>query len=204
MKLIHHADGDARCSWAGNAPDYLAYHDQEWGRAVTDDVRLFEKLCLEGFQSGLSWLTVLRKRARFREVFLGFDPEKVARFEESDVERLLKDTSIIRHRGKIEATINNAKALVKLRENEPSFARYVWRFEPQKRPKKITPAILAAATTSPESVALSLDLKKRGFRFVGPTTMYALMQAMGLVNDHLEGCASREGCERERTERRPQ
>lgn len=203
MKLIHHADGVARCSWAGNAPDYLAYHDDEWGRAVTDDVRLFEKLCLEGFQSGLSWLTVLRKRERFREVFAGFDPEKVARFTERDVERLLKDAGIIRHRGKIEATINNAKALVKLRESEPSFARYVWRFEPQKRPKKITPAILAAATTAPESIALSKDLKKRGFRFVGPTTMYALMQAMGLVNDHLEGCASREGCERERDARRP-
>ena len=203
MKLIHHADGVARCSWAGNAPDYLAYHDDEWGRAVTDDVRLFEKLCLEGFQSGLSWLTVLRKRDRFREVFAGFDPEKVARFEEADVLRLLGDAGIIRHRGKIEATINNAKALVKLRETEVSFARYVWGFEPQKRPKKITPTILAAATQAPESVALSKDLKKRGFRFVGPTTMYALMQAMGLVNDHLEGCGSREACEHERTERRP-
>lgn len=202
-RLIHHADGVARCGWAGNAPDYLAYHDDEWGRAVTDDVRLFEKLCLEGFQSGLSWLTVLRKRARFRDVFADFDPEKVARFTERDVERLLEDAGIIRHRGKIEATVQNAKALVKLRESEPSFARYVWRFEPQTRPKKITPAALATLTTAPESVALSKDLKKRGFRFVGPTTMYALMQAMGLVNDHLEGCASRQACERERDAKRP-
>lgn len=198
MKTITHDDGKVRCGWAGSTPDYVAYHDDEWGRPVVDDVRLFEKLCLEGFQSGLSWITVLRKRPRFREVFAGFDPEKVARFGERDVQRLLKDAGIIRHRGKIEATIGNAKALLTLRETEPSFARYVWRFEPEaRRPGS------ALLSQSPESVALSKDLRRRGFRFVGPTTMYALMQAMGLVNDHLEECHVRSACEKDRKRLRP-
>jgi DNA-3-methyladenine glycosylase I len=203
LEPITHDDGKTRCGWAGSSPDYVAYHDQEWGRPVLDDVRLFEKLCLEGFQSGLSWITVLRKRPRFREVFAGFDPEKIARFGERDVKRLLSDAGIIRHRGKIEATIANARALLTLRETEPSFARYVWRFEPRDRPARIDAATLRALTTSPESVALSKDLRRRGFRFVGPTTMYALMQAMGLVNDHLEGCHVRAACERERERLRP-
>lgn len=185
-----------RCTWAGSSPDYIAYHDAEWGRPVVEERRLFEKLCLEGFQSGLSWITILRKRERFREVFAGFDAEKVARFGEADVLRLLKDEGIIRHRGKIEATIGNARALLKLRETE-SLASYVWRFEPRERAKSAT-----IVSTSPESVAMSKDLKKRGFRFVGPTTVYAFMQAMGLVNDHAEGCFVRAECEALRTRRR--
>ncbi len=197
LKAIAHDDGLVRCGWAGSAPDYLAYHDEEWGRPVFEDRRLFEKLCLEGFQSGLSWITVLRKRPRFRQVFADFDPEKVARFGEPDVLRLLSDAGIIRHRGKIEASIGNAKALLSLLETERSLSDYVWRFEPapKDRPKKITPAVLSTLGTSPASVALSKDLKKRGFRFVGPTTVYAFMQAMGLVNDHLETCAFRAECE---------
>lgn len=205
LKAIAHDDGLVRCGWAGSAPDYLAYHDEEWGRPVFEDRRLFEKLCLEGFQSGLSWITVLRKRPRFREVFADFDPEKVARFGEPDVLRLLSDAGIIRHRGKIEASIGNAKALLSLLETERSLSDYVWRFEPapKDRPKKITPAVLSTLGTSPASVALSKDLKKRGFRFVGPTTVYAFMQAMGLVNDHLETCAFRAECESLRAARRP-
>lgn len=205
LKAIAHDDGLVRCGWAGSAPDYLAYHDEEWGRPVFEDRRLFEKLCLEGFQSGLSWITVLRKRPRFREVFADFDPEKVARFGEPDVLRLLSDAGIIRHRGKIEASIGNAKALLSLLETERSLSDYVWRFEPapKDRPKKLTPAVLATLGSSPASVALSKDLKKRGFRFVGPTTVYAFMQAMGLVNDHLETCAFRAECESLRAARRP-
>jgi DNA-3-methyladenine glycosylase I len=205
LKAIAHDDGLVRCGWAGSAPDYLAYHDEEWGRPVFEDRRLFEKLCLEGFQSGLSWITVLRKRPRFREVFADFDPEKVARFGEPDVLRLLSDAGIIRHRGKIEASIGNAKALLSLLETERSLSDYVWRFEPapKDRPKKLTPAVLSTLGTSPASVALSKDLKKRGFRFVGPTTVYAFMQAMGLVNDHLETCAFRAECESLRAARRP-
>ncbi|SDD17693.1 DNA-3-methyladenine glycosylase I [Cupriavidus sp. YR651] len=182
-----------RCGWCGTIEDYCHYHDNEWGFPVDDDRRLFEKICLEGFQSGLSWLTILRKREAFRKAFANFDIDKVARFTDRDVERLLGDAGIVRHRGKIEAAINNAKRAQELLSTEPSLAAYFWKFEPdpKSRPKKITPEALREMTTSPESVALSKDLKKRGWKFVGPTTMYALMQAMGLVNDHQEGCWAR-------------
>jgi DNA-3-methyladenine glycosylase I len=193
-------DGKARCFWGGSDADYARYHDEEWGRPVGDDRRLFEKLCLEGFQSGLSWLTILRKRENFRKAFAGFDPAKIARFGEKDVQRLLGDAGIIRHRGKIEATIKNAKAMVELAEREGSLAAFVWRHEPPKagRPERMTREALVAMTTCPESVALSKALKKRGWGFVGPTTVYAFMQAMGLVNDHLEACAWRKAVEKER------
>ena len=179
-----------RCSWAGTDPENVRYHDEEWGRPVTDDARLYEKLCLEGFQSGLSWLTILKKRPQFRKQFKNFDPVKVSKMKPADVERLLQDAGIIRHRGKIESTINNAKRVIELRREFGSLAAYAWRFEPARRsrPKRITPAALKAMTTSPESIAMSKDLKKRGWTFVGPTTVYAFMQAMGLVNDHFEGC----------------
>jgi len=182
-----------RCGWCGTIEDYCHYHDHEWGFPVDDDRRLFEKLCLEGFQSGLSWLTILRKRENFRKAFANFEIDKVARFTERDVERLLGDAGIIRHRGKIEAAIHNARCAQALLTTESSLAAYFWRFEPdpKSRPKKVTPEALREMTTSPESVALSKDLKKRGWKFVGPTTMYALMQAMGLVNDHHEGCWTR-------------
>ncbi len=183
-----------RCGWCGTLDDYCHYHDHEWGFPVDDDRRLFEKLCLEGFQSGLSWLTILRKRENFRRAFANFDIETVARFGERDIERLLGDAGIVRHRGKIEAVINNAQRACELLESQPSLAAYFWRFEPDPagRPKRLTPEVLRTMTTAPESVALSKDLKKRGWKFVGPTTMYALMQAMGLVNDHQEGCATRD------------
>ena len=193
-------DGVARCFWGDSAPEYRAYHDDEWGFPVDDDRRLFEKLCLEGFQSGLSWLTILRKREAFRQAFLGFDFERVARFADRDVERLLTDASIVRHRGKIEATVNNARRAVELVDAEGSLAAYVWRFEPAAatRPKRFTWDVLREMATTPESKALSKDLKKRGWRFVGPTTAYAFMQAMGLVNDHVHGCASRAPADRAR------
>jgi DNA-3-methyladenine glycosylase I len=179
--LIQSDDGVTRCFW-GDAPEiYRSYHDSEWGFPVSDDRRLFEKLCLEGFQAGLSWLTILRKRENFRAAFAGFDFEQVARFGEDDIARLLGDAGIIRHRGKIEATINNAQRCVDLVDAEGSLAAYVWRFESES-----------------DGIALSKDLKKRGWRFVGPTTVYAFMQAMGLVNDHVEGCASRLPVERAR------
>lgn len=179
-----------RCSWAGSLPDYVAYHDHEWGRPVTDDRRLFEKLCLEGFQSGLSWLTILRKRPAFREAFAGFDPVRVASFGASDVARLLADPGIVRHRGKITAAIDNAGRALDLIAEQGSLAHYVWGFEPPAadRPSRMDQATAASLVTSPASVALSKDLKRRGWRFVGPTTMYAFMQAMGLVNDHLDVC----------------
>lgn len=182
-----------RCGWCGDLEDYCHYHDHEWGFPVDDDRRLFEKLCLEGFQSGLSWLTILRKREGFRKAFANFEIDKLARFTERDVERLLGDAGIVRHRGKIEAAIHNARCARELLQTESSLAAYFWKFEPdpKSRPKKITPEALRAMTTSPESVALSKDLKKRGWKFVGPTTMYALMQAMGLVNDHSEECWAR-------------
>jgi DNA-3-methyladenine glycosylase I len=183
-------DGVARCSWADSAPEYRAYHDTEWGFPVADDVRLFEKLCLEGFQSGLSWLTILRKREAFRQAFAGFAFERVARFGESDVARLLADAGIVRHRGKIEATINNARRAVEVVDAEGSLARYVWRFEPEARPERLDRARLADLAVTDESKALAKDLKTRGWRFVGPTTVYAFMQAMGLVNDHLDGCVA--------------
>jgi DNA-3-methyladenine glycosylase I len=185
VEVVRGEDGVARCAWGDSAPDYRPYHDEEWGRPVTDDVRLFEKLCLEGFQSGLSWLTILRKREAFRAAFAGFDFHRVASFTERDVERLLGDAGIIRHRGKIEATINNAGRAVEMVEAEGSIAAFVWAYEPGS-----TRAGLESETA--ESRALAKELKRRGWRFVGPTTVYAFMQAMGLVNDHLEGCDARE------------
>jgi DNA-3-methyladenine glycosylase I len=191
--LVTDAAGVVRCGWAGADPLYVRYHDDEWGRPVKNDHRLYEKLVLEGFQSGLSWLTILKKRPRFREVFEGFDPVKVARFGEKDVLRLLKDPGIIRHRGKIEAAIQNAHATLEVIESEGSLAKYVWRFVPpaEERPKRMTLATLREMSSTPASTRLSKELKKRGFRFVGPTTAYAFMQAMGLVDDHLEGCFRR-------------
>ncbi|MCD9033009.1 DNA-3-methyladenine glycosylase I [Luteimonas sp. Y-2-2-4F] len=184
-------DGLPRCRWCAAAPEFFRYHDEEWGFPVADDRRLFEKLCLESFQSGLSWRTILAKRERFREVFHGFDFDRMARFGERDVERLLADPGIVRHRGKIEAVVGNARCAGELVAAEGSLAAYVWRFEP-------APEALAApqtASTSDASIALSKDLKRRGWRFVGPTTVYAFMQAMGLVNDHVEGCVVRERAE---------
>jgi len=179
-----------RCWWCGQDPLYCAYHDHEWGFPVADDTQLFEKLVLEGFQSGLSWLTILRKRENFRRAFAGFDIGRVARFGEKDVARLLADAGIVRHRGKIEAAIANAKRAEALIERHGSLARFVWRFEPQveARPARVTREVLGTLATTAESIALSKALKKEGFVFVGPTTAYAFMQAMGLVNDHVEGC----------------
>jgi DNA-3-methyladenine glycosylase I len=193
-------EGESRCFWCGDAEDYVAYHDTEWGFPVDDDRRLFEKLCLEGFQSGLSWLTILRKREAFRRAFAGFDHEKVARFGPRDVTRLLSDAGIVRHRGKIESTLGNARRACDLVDAFGSIAAYVWRFEPDpaERPKRLTYAALTALKASPAAVAMSKDLKARGFTFVGPTTAYAFMQAMGLVNDHLEGCSVRLRAERAR------
>ncbi|MEC9344369.1 MAG: DNA-3-methyladenine glycosylase I [Pseudomonadota bacterium] len=193
-------DGIVRCAWHGNLPDYLAYHDREWGRPVVSDTRLFEKICLEGFQSGLSWLTILRKRDNFRAAFHGFDIEKVAAMGDADIARLLGDAGIVRHRGKIASTINNARRAVDLVEAEGSLARYFWGFEPaaDTRPGTVTWDWMRANPVSETSKAISKDLKKRGWSFVGPTTVYAFMQAMGLVNDHVEGCACRAACEAER------
>lgn len=199
-RLVRGEDGKARCPWGASTPDYAAYHDREWGRPVTDDHRLFEKICLEGFQSGLSWLTILRKRENFRAAFAGFDFAAVARFGARDVNRLLKDAGIVRHRGKIESTINNAKRALALVEERGSLAAYFWSFEPdpKSRPKTLDWETLRTMGKTPESIALSKDLKKRGWSFVGPTTVYAFMQAMGLVNDHIEGCHCRREIERER------
>jgi DNA-3-methyladenine glycosylase I len=193
-------DGVVRCFWGDSAPEYRPYHDTEWGFPVDDDRRLFEKLSLEGFQAGLSWLTILRKREGFRKAFAGFDFERVARFGARDVERLLGDSSIVRHRGKIEAVINNAARAVELVEAEGSLAAFVWRFEPDPagRPSPLTWAALRELAHSPESQALAKELKRRGWRFVGPTTVYAFMQAMGVVNDHVEGCDIRSAVERAR------
>ena len=187
------AGGTPRCRWAGQDPVYVRYHDREWGYPVADDRRLFEKICLEGFQSGLSWLTILRKRDSFRRAFRDFEFERVARFNARSVERLLGDAGIVRHRGKIESTINNAKRACDLVDERGSLASYFWSFEPAGgRPKRITWQWLQKMTESPESRALSRDLKQRGWSFVGPTTAYAFMQAMGLVDDHVDGCAVRE------------
>jgi DNA-3-methyladenine glycosylase I len=198
--LAEGPDGKPRCAWGLSTPEYVAYHDEEWGFPRADDARLFEKLCLEGFQSGLSWLTILRKREAFRRAFAGFDFAEVARFGPRDVERLLADPGIVRHRGKIESTIRNARRVCEVVDELGSFAGYVWRFEPapRSRPRRITWAALQRRATTPESIALSKDLRRRGFTFVGPTTAYAFMQAMGLVNDHLEGCAVRARAERAR------
>jgi DNA-3-methyladenine glycosylase I len=193
-------DGVARCWWAVGDPLYRPYHDDEWGRPAGDDTRLFEKLSLEAFQSGLSWLTILRKRESFRKAFRSFDIEAVARFGTRDVRRLLSDSGIVRNRAKIEATIKNARRCIELTEEFGSLAAYVWRFEPDaaERPRILDRRTLSEATTSDESVALSKDLRRRGWSFVGPTTAYAFMQAMGLVNDHVTGCDAREMVERER------
>lgn len=193
MKVERFDDGVTRCRWGPMPPDYTRYHDEEWGRPVTDDSGLFEKVCLEGFQAGLSWLTILRKRDAFRSAFLDFDFEKLVTFGDADVERLVKDAGIIRHRGKIEATLNNAHRAVELAEAFGGLAPFFWEFaSSEPRSAADVPA------TTPASEALSAELRARGWRFVGPTTMYALMQAMGLVNDHLPGCAFRDACEQER------
>jgi DNA-3-methyladenine glycosylase I len=198
--LVTGDDGRKRCWWGVSTPDYAVYHDHEWGHPVLDDRRLFEKICLEGFQSGLSWLTILRKRDAFRKAFAGFDHVKVARFTPARVKRLLGDAGIVRHRGKIESTIHNARRARELADEFGSLAAYFWSFEPdaKTRPRRLTRAALGAMATTPASIALSKDLKKRGWTFVGPTTVYAFMQAMGLVNDHLEGCHVRAVVERER------
>jgi DNA-3-methyladenine glycosylase I len=199
--LVRGDDGHIRCWWGAAAPDYATYHDLEWGRPVTDDRTLFEKLCLEGFQSGLSWLTILRKRENFRRAFAGFDAARVARFGQRDVERLLGDAGIVRHRGKIESTLNNARRVLEIQDEFGSLAAYCWGFEPASaaRPRRVTQAALMALTETPESRVLSRDLKRRGWTFVGPTTVYAFMQAMGLVNDHLHGCHARGPAELART-----
>jgi DNA-3-methyladenine glycosylase I len=197
LGVVRGDDGRRRCAWGASTPDYAAYHDDEWGRPVVDDVRLYEKVCLEGFQSGLSWLTILRKRDGFRRAFAGFDPVKVARFGERDVERLLADAAIVRHRGKIEATIANARATLAAQEQHGSLAALVWSFEPsRRRPAPSQLSDIDAQTA--ESKALSKALKRLGFRFVGPTTAYAAMQSLGLVNDHLRGCHVRTACEADR------
>ena len=193
-KTVPGPDGRQRCGWCGDIAEFFPYHDTEWGFPVDDDRRLFEKLCFESFQSGLSWRTILNKRENFRAAFENFEFAKMARFTEQDVERLLQDAGIIRHRGKIEAVINNAARVQELIAEEGSFAAYVWRYEPD--PDSLGPP--QSLTTSPESVALSKDLKKRGWKFVGPTTVYAFLQSMGLINDHVEGCVIREEVARAR------
>ena len=186
-----------RCFWSDGSPLYDGYHDREWGWPVVDDIRLFEKISLEGFQAGLSWITILKKREAFRAVFDGFDFRKVAAYTEADVQRLLGDAGIVRHRGKIEAVIHNAGRAIELQREFGSLARYFWGYEVDvsKRPKRLTVEVLRSFTTAPEAIALSKDLKKRGWKFVGPTTMYAFMQAMGLVNDHQHDCHVRAAVE---------
>ena len=195
--LITGKDSKSRCFWCGDDEQYIAYHDLQWARPVVDDTALYEKICLEGFQAGLSWLTILRKRESFRDAFRGFEPRVVAKFNQRDVARLMKNESIIRHRGKIEAAINNAQATLEVQKEFGSFATFIWGFRPKsttrsnsKAPKRISD--IKASTI--ESEALSKALRQRGFKFVGPTTMYAAMQSLGLVNDHLEGCFVREEC----------
>jgi DNA-3-methyladenine glycosylase I len=199
-QTIEGPDGKPRCGWCGAAPEFLDYHDTEWGFPVSDDHRLFEKLSLEGFQSGLSWRTILAKRENFRAAFRNFDFDRIARFTQRDVERLLRDEGIVRHRGKIEAVINNARCARELVKREGSLAAYLWRYEPD----AATLAEPQTASTSAQSHALSKDLKKQGWKFVGPTTVYAFMQAMGLINDHVEDCVIRVRVERARRSfRRP-
>jgi DNA-3-methyladenine glycosylase I len=187
-------DGKERCRWCEAAPEFLKYHDEEWGFPVRDDQRLFEKLSLEGFQSGLSWRTILAKRENFRKAFHGFDFDKIARFTSKDVSRLLKDKGIVRHKGKIEAVINNAKRAQEIVEREGSLAAFIWKFEPDEK----NLGKPQTASTSEASIALSKELKKQGWKFVGPTTVYAFMQAMGLINDHAEKCIIRAKVERKR------
>lgn len=204
--VIQGDDGLARCFWGASPEIYRAYHDDEWGRPVSEDRRLFEKICLEGFQSGLSWLTILNKRENFRAAFRDFDFDAVARFNQRSVERLLGDAGIVRHRGKIEATINNAKRAREMRDTHGSLAAFFWRFEPpaKERPRKMTRAALMKLGKTPTSTTLSKELRALGWAFVGPTTCYAFMQAMGLVNDHLEGCHCRVAVESARASfRRP-
>jgi len=193
-KHLHtYQDGITRCWWGKDDRDYQEYHDEEWGHPTVDDYKLFEKICLEGFQSGLSWLTILRKRENFRQVFLDFDFTKVAKFDDSDVDRLLQDAGIVRHRGKIEATINNAKRALEIVDEFGSLGAYIWGWEPNTNEAHIGKGEYnyPVPSITKTSQALSKDLKKRGWKFFGPTTAYAFMQAMGLVNDHIEGCASR-------------
>ena len=193
-------DGKSRCWWCGEDPFYMEYHDKEWGNPVADDVRLFEKICLEGFQSGLSWITILRKRENFRKAFDGFDYRKIARYTDKRVEKLVLDAGIIRHRGKITSTINNAKRAIEMEKEFGSLAAYFWSWEPdtKSRPKKYDIATLKPLGKTDTSLALSKDLKKRGWSFVGPTTVYAFMQAMGMVNDHVDGCHRRPELEKKR------
>ena len=193
--VVEGEDGRARCGWCTSAPDYVAYHDDEWGRPVTDDVRLYEKICLEGFQSGLSWLTILRKREGFRRAFAGFAPEVVAGYGPAEVERLLADAGIVRHRGKIESTINNARRCADLTDECGSLAALVWAFEPDRGDRPAPRRLGDLPPVTAESTALAKALKKLGFRFIGPTTAYAAMESLGLVNDHLAGCHVREACE---------
>lgn len=190
-------DGRARCGWGASSAEYIAYHDDEWGRPVGDEIRVYEKLCLEGFQAGLSWITILRKRPAFRQAFAGFDPEKVAAFGSADVDRLLGDAGIVRHRGKIEATITNARAVVDLHDGGRSLAGLLWQYEPAAN--RTTPVKLGdLESTTAESKALSKELRRHGFAFVGPTTVYSAMQSLGVVNDHIAGCEWREVCAKER------
>lgn len=187
MEMFIAPDGRPRCGWAGAAPEFLDYHDNEWGFPVADDRRLFEKICLEGFQSGLSWRTILVKRDNFRNAFAGFDFHTIAEYDDSDIELLLTDTGIVRHRGKIEAVVNNARRAVEMQHTEGSLATFFWRYEPpvdERGPPQ-------TVSTSPASTAMSKELKKHGWRFVGPTTAFAFMQAMGLINDHAHDCATR-------------
>lgn len=200
--LLTGADGKLRCAWAGVDPLYVAYHDGEWGRPVTDDHRLFEKVCLEGFQAGLSWITILRKRDHFREAFEGFDPWRVARFTARDVRRLMRHEGIVRHEGKIRSAVNNAGQALRMMEEYGSLAAFFHRWRPPaaERPSgRLTWEILRTLTATPTSSALARDLRARGWTFVGPTTMYAFMQATGLVNDHVHGCCVRPGVARQQT-----
>ena len=198
--LVRDADGHLRCKQPSEDARYVRYHDEEWGRPVTDDTRLYEKVCLEGFQSGLSWATILYRREDFRAAFAGFDIDTVANFDSRDVERLMKDERIVRNRRKIESAINNAKRARQVRDETGSLAAFFWSFEPppEERPERVTSEWVRANPVTPSSTRLAEALKSRGWSFVGPTTMYALMQALGLVNDHLEGCAVRAAIERER------
>jgi DNA-3-methyladenine glycosylase I len=199
VALVRGPDGARRCVWGASAPEYVEYHDHEWGRPVVDDTRLYEKLCLEGFQSGLSWLTILRKREGFRRAFRGFDVERVARFNARDVERLLQDASIVRNRAKVEATIANARGTLAVQEACGSLAALMWSFEPPARARRAPRQFGDIPPSTPESTALSKALRAYGFAFVGPTTCYAAMQSLGIVNDHIVGCVARAQSERERT-----
>lgn len=202
-RLRENDDGRIRCWWPGDAPDYVEYHDNEWGLPTIDDERLFEKICLEGFQSGLSWITILRKRENFRAAFANFDFYEVADFDERDVERLLGDAGIIRHRGKIEATINNAGRAIEMVEEFGSIGAYIWEWKPAEREPDLTTGDLQMIATTETSKALSKDLKKRGWKFFGPTTAYAFMQAMGLVNDHMPGCEWHDICAKAQAKAKP-